>query len=114
MLLLFWTKREFTLFVGVNLKLKPNELFKLLLLLLKFVLVPPLLNNELFPAPLILILDPLNIPELFILNGFILLFEFELFLSLILLFILLFIFAPSLILILLEDLLLLLEKLILK
>ena len=72
----------------------------------------PILNRELFPVPLRLIFEPLNIPELFILNGFILLFEFILFFSLLLLFILLFIFVPSLIL--LEDLLLLLEKLILK
>ena len=86
-------------------KFNPNEL-----LIFGLGLYPWLLNKELFPGPLIFALDALNIPELFILKGFILL--FELFCSLVLI---LFVFIfPSLLLILFEDLLLLLEKLILK
>ena len=61
---LFWTNKEFILWVGVSLKFNPKEL-----LILAFVLYPLLLNIELDPAPLILALEPLNTPELFILNG---------------------------------------------
>ena len=96
-------------------KFNPNEL-----LIFGLGLYPWLLNKELFPGPLIFALDALNIPELFILKGFILLLELLCSLLLLLLFIpsllkALLSFIDSLLLFtLLEVLLLLLEKLILK